>query len=69
MGRGKVVRREGGEVIRGGSGGWFGLDPGDEMAGGEVAGDDDGDMIAAIFVILFGKRRKFRRWYVLEQTG
>lgn len=55
MGRGSVVRREGGEVMRGGRGGWFGLDPGDEMAGGDVAGDDDGDMIAAIFLLLLAE--------------
>jgi hypothetical protein len=48
MGRGSVDRRAGGEVIIGGSGGWLGFAPGDEMDGGDVAGDDDGDIIAVI---------------------
>lgn len=55
MGRGRVLLRAGGEVISGGSGGWFGFgfEPGDGMAGGEVAGDDDdGDMIAAMLLLL-----------------
>lgn len=51
MGRESVDLRFGfgGDVIRGGSGGWLGFTPGDAMGGGEVAGDDVGDMIAVIF--------------------
>ncbi len=48
MGRGSVVLRAGGEVIKGGSAGWFGLGDEEATAGGEVAGDDAGDMIAVM---------------------
>lgn len=52
MGRGRVDLRFGfgGDVIRGGSGGWLGFVPGEVIAGGEVAGDDVGDMIAVMFL-------------------
>ncbi len=48
MGRGNAVLRAGGEVMRGGSGGWFGFVDGGETAGGDVAGDELGDMTAVI---------------------
>lgn len=52
IGRGRVdlLFGFGGDVIKGGRGGWFGLDPGDDTAGGEelVAGEDVGDMTAVI---------------------
>ena len=50
IGRGSVVLRAGtGEdVISGGSGGWAWLEAGGGMAGGDVAGDEPGDMIAVI---------------------
>lgn len=48
IGRGSVDLREGGEVINGGSGGWFALDDGEVTAGGEVAGDELGDITAVI---------------------
>lgn len=51
IGRGITDRREGGEVIKGGNEGWFGFaEEGCDRitAGGEVAGDEPEDMIAAI---------------------
>lgn len=39
----------GGDVMRGCSGGWLGFAPGDVIAGGDVAGDDVGDITAVIF--------------------
>lgn len=51
IGRGIVDRREGGDVIKGGSEGWFGFAEGDcdnTTAGGDVAGDEPEDMIVAI---------------------
>lgn len=44
----------GGDVMSGGRGGWFGLTPGDETGGGEVAGDEVGDMTAVILSWVFG---------------
>jgi hypothetical protein len=49
----KFDRRAGGDVIRGGNGGWFGFEEGEETGEGEVAGDTAssvGDMTAAIFM-------------------
>jgi len=48
MGRGRLLLREGGDVINGGSGGWLTLGPVVVIAGGEVAGDEPGDMIAVM---------------------
>lgn len=48
MGRGSADLRDGGEVMRGGNGGWFGFEDGEETAGGDVAGDEFGDMTAVI---------------------
>jgi hypothetical protein len=53
VGRCRFDRRVGGDVIRGGNGGWFGLEDGEDMGDGEVAGDtvsSVGDMTAAISV-------------------
>jgi hypothetical protein len=52
IGRGRVDLRLGfgGDVIRGGSGGWLGFAPGEAIAGGEAAGEVVGDMIAVIFL-------------------
>ena len=49
IGRGNVDLREGGDVMSGGSGGWFALEEGEVTAGGDVAGDEFGDMTAVIF--------------------
>jgi hypothetical protein len=59
IGRGSVdlLFGFGGDVIRGGRGGWFGLTPGDETGGGEVAGDDVGDMTAVILSVYLAQRR------------
>lgn len=57
IGRGRVLRRAGGEVISGGSGGCAVVAGGEEMAGGEVAGEEPGDMMA-VMVESFGKRRQ-----------
>jgi len=48
IGRGKVLLRDGGEVINGGSGGCDALGVCDEIAGGEVAGEEPGDIIAVM---------------------
>lgn len=48
MGRGSVLLRAGGEVMRGGSGGCDALGVCDVMAGGEVAGEEPGDIIAVM---------------------
>jgi hypothetical protein len=48
IGRGSVLRRVGGDVINGGREGWFGLPVGDVTAGGDVAGDELGDIIAVM---------------------
>ena len=48
MGRGRVLLRDGGEVINGGSGGCVAFAVWVVMAGGEVAGDEPGDMIAVM---------------------
>jgi hypothetical protein len=52
LGRCRVDRRLVGDVIRGGNGGWFGFEDGEEIGDGEVAGDDVvssvGDMTAVI---------------------
>lgn len=39
IGRDVMLRRDGGEVIRGGSAGWLGFGGEDAAAGGEVAGE------------------------------
>ena len=46
IGLGSVLRREGGEVMRGGSAVW--LEPGDDTGCGDVAGDEVEDMVVAI---------------------
>jgi hypothetical protein len=49
MGRGRVLLRNGGEVISGGSGGGVALAVCVVMAGGEVAGEEEpGDMMAVM---------------------
>jgi hypothetical protein len=48
IGRGSVLLRVGGEVINGGSGGWLGFEDGDEIAGGDVAGVELGDIMAVM---------------------
>lgn len=51
IGRGMADRREGGDVIRGGSGGWLGFADGEcdnTTAGGDVAGDEPGDTVEAM---------------------
>lgn len=52
IGRGRIDLLFGfwGEVMSGGSGGWLGLIPGDETGGGEVAGDEVGDITSVIFI-------------------
>lgn len=47
-GRGSVLLRDGGDVMRGGRAGWLGFAAGEPMGGGEVAGLEPGDMIAVI---------------------
>lgn len=73
IGRGSVDLRFGfgGDVIRGWSGGWLGFAPGEVIAGGDVAGDDDGDMTAVIFRALWTETRASGRldpnklWFML----
>ena len=48
IGRGRVLRRVAGEVMRGGSGGCAVAVAAEEMADGEVAGDEPGDMTAVM---------------------
>ena len=48
MGRGSVLRRDGGEVINGGRGGCAALVVCEEITGGEVAGEEPGDMTAVM---------------------
>jgi hypothetical protein len=53
VGRCRVDRREGGDVISGGNGGWFGFEDGEDTGDGEDAGEtvsSVGDMTAAILV-------------------
>jgi hypothetical protein len=53
VGRCKIDRREGGDVISGGNGGWFGFEDGEDTGDEEVAGETVsivGDMTAAILV-------------------
>lgn len=42
------MRRAGGDVTNGGRVGWLGFEDGEETIGGEVAGDELGDMIVVI---------------------
>lgn len=47
----RVDRREGGDVINGGNGGWLGFEDGEDTGEGEVAGEtvsSVGDMTTAI---------------------
>lgn len=48
IGRGRVLLRAGGDVINGGRAGWAVAAAGGDMAGGEVAGEEPGDMMAVI---------------------
>ena len=48
MGRGNVLRREGGEVIKGGSEVWLGLEAGEDITAGGVSGVDVDDIITII---------------------
>lgn len=48
IGRERLLLRAGGEVISGGRAGCAELGAGDEMAGGEVAGDEPGDTTAVM---------------------
>jgi hypothetical protein len=48
MGRGRLVLRAGGDVISGGRAGCAEVAAEDAMAGGEVAGDEPGDMTAVM---------------------
>lgn len=48
IGRGRVLLRAGGDVMSGGSAGCAEFAAGDEMAGGEVTGDELGDIIAVM---------------------
>lgn len=53
VGRCRLVRREGGDVINGGNGGWLGFEDGEDTGDGEVAGEtvsSAGDMTTAILV-------------------
>lgn len=53
VGRCKIDRREGGDVISGGNDGWFGFEDGEDTGDEEVAGETVsivGDMTAAILV-------------------
>lgn len=65
IGRGRVLRRVGGEVINGGRGGWLGLDDGEDTAGGDVAGEEFVDIMAIIMtarpVICMRRRRMASR--------
>lgn len=55
MGRGRVLRREGVDVVNGGKAGWFAIDEGEAASGaGEEAGDDDVSTMAAIAMIRRG---------------
>ncbi|RYC61920.1 hypothetical protein CHU98_g4311 [Xylaria longipes] len=63
IGRGIVDRREGGDVMRGGSEGWFGFAEGEcdnTTAGGDVAGDEPEDTMEAM------ERKKRRDFVVLQ---
>jgi hypothetical protein len=51
IGRGRVLRLVGGEVIKGGKGGWLGFDDGDDTTGGEVAGDEVDDIMMAVVMV------------------
>lgn len=48
IGRDVMLRRDGGEVIRGGSAGWLGFGGEDAAAGGEVAGEEVVDITTVI---------------------
>ena len=54
MGRGRLLLRAGGEVMSGGRAGCAEVPAGDERAGGEVAGEEPGDITA---VMVRGKAR------------
>ncbi|KAF4465739.1 hypothetical protein FALBO_7414 [Fusarium albosuccineum] len=43
-----MLRRDGGEVMRGGSAGWLGFGEEDAAAGGDVAGEEVADITAVI---------------------
>jgi hypothetical protein len=58
IGLGRVDRRVGGDVMSGGSAGWFAFDPGEgAAAGGDVAGDD----VDAMVVVIVRQRSALRR--------
>lgn len=47
-----VLRREGGDVISGGSGGWVALEVGEVAGCGEVGGEEAEDIVVVILVNL-----------------
>lgn len=51
MGRDNVLRRAGGDVISGGSGGWLAFEAGEMMAGGDVAAGGEVDDMTAVMVV------------------
>jgi hypothetical protein len=57
IGSGIIAGRAGGDVIRGGSAGWFGFDDGedDDIAGVDVADDGLADITVVIFVAHTGR--------------
>ena len=58
IGRDRLLLRAGGEVMSGGRAECAAFGAGDEMAGGEVAGDEPGDMTA---VMVRGRRVTTRK--------
>lgn len=46
----------GGDVTRGGNGGWFGFVEGGDIGGGDVAGDEVGDKTAVILLLPYWGR-------------
>lgn len=71
FGRCKVDRRVLGEVINGGSGGWFGFEEGEVTAGGDEGGGDDvssGGGITAAILLMFPRLSLVHPWTGLRST-
>jgi len=62
IGRGSVVRRAGGDVIKGGREERFEFEVGDETAGGDVAGEEVCDIVAVIALTIGAKHPNYAQW-------
>lgn len=62
IGRARLLRREGVEVVNGGRAGWFGFAGGDEPWGCEAGEDEASVMVAVAVIPRSSSRVANRRW-------